>query len=216
VETAKTLAERAKRLYPDKTLAARLQTLRPYICPFEEIIPFVPEGSTVLDAGCGAGLFVALLGDLGRIPRAVGFDSNPAAIALARRAEGRLGSSVSVEFLQIDATAPWPADEYDVVSLIDVMHHVPRVSHENVLSRASECVKPGGLLIYKDMANRPTWRALCNQAHDLLLARQWIHHVPISFVEQWAASLGLRQVAEGKANRYWYAHEWRVFRRSGA
>lgn len=207
------MSQRAIRLYRDKSLAARLQILRPFICPLEEVLPLVPKQAHVLDAGCGAGLFLGLLADTGRIASAVGFDSSASAISLARKMSANLGSNIGIQFLHIDATAPWPADRYDVVSLIDVLHHVPPEHHLTVLSRARECIRPGGLLIYKDMANRPRWRAACNQAHDLFLARQWIHHVPILFVERWAEESGLERIVIGQANRFWYAHEWRVFRR---
>jgi 2-polyprenyl-3-methyl-5-hydroxy-6-metoxy-1,4-benzoquinol methylase len=191
----------------------RLQELRPFICPFVEILPLVPQGSTLLDAGCGAGLFLGLLADTGRIRQGAGFDSSNEAITLAKHMATNLPKEVAVDIKQIDATAPWPDQSYDVVSLIDVMHHVPPAFHANVLDRALGCIRPGGLLLYKDMATRPRWRAMCNQAHDLLMARQWIHHVPISFVERWAADHKMSNVAGGKASRYWYAHEWRVFRK---
>lgn len=206
------LSKRARRLYPEKALAARLQTLRPYICNFDQILPLVPKGASVLDGGCGAGLFIGLLADLGLISGAVGFDSSAPAIALARRMQTRLSPGVPVEFLHIDATAPWPTERYDVVSLIDVLHHVPRAFQQTVLSNARECVKPGGVLLYKDMASNAHWRSWWNQAHDLILAQQWIHHVPISSVDAWAMKAGLRSIAGGSTNRYIYAHEWRVFR----
>lgn len=214
METAATFSLRARHLYSNAGKAlVQLQILRPYICPFEEILPLVPAGATVLDAGCGGGLFLGLLADTGRISTAVGFDSSHAAVSVARMMAANLPKSAQIEIRHIDATAPWPSEMYDVVSLIDVLHHVPPAAHSTVLSRALGCVRPGGLLLYKDMATKPRWRAFCNQMHDLVLARQWIHHVPIKVVEAWAADNGLQLVAQGAASRFWYAHEWRVFRR---
>lgn len=214
METAVTLSRRARRLYGGtKTALVRLQVLRPYICPLEEILPLVPAGSAVLDVGCGGGLFLGLLADSGRVSRAVGFDSSPAAVAVARSMTVNLPNHTTVEIRHIDATAPWPSESYDVVSLVDVLHHVPPAAQRAVLSRAFDCVRPGGLLLYKDMATKPKWRAICNQLHDLVLARQWIHHVPVGLVEMWAAENGMRLVAQGAASRLWYAHEWRVFHR---
>lgn len=214
MDTSTTLSTRAKRLYGDtKTLAAQLQVMRPYICPFEEIIPLVPKGARLLDAGCGAGLFLGLLADCGVISSGTGFDSSESAIALAKKMTTKLPESVDVDIRHIDATAAWPSELYDVVSLVDVLHHVPPDAHTAVLSQAANCVRVGGILLYKDMATRPRWRAACNQTHDLLMARQWIHHVPIGFVETWARGHGMKQIAAGNASRYWYAHEWRVFQR---
>jgi 2-polyprenyl-3-methyl-5-hydroxy-6-metoxy-1,4-benzoquinol methylase len=171
-------------------------------------------GASVLDAGCGAGLFLGLLADTGQIYSGFGFDSSNDAVAFARQMTKKLSGSARVEVRQIDATAPWPADTYDVVSLIDVLHHVPPAFHTTVLNRAVGCVKVGGLFLYKDMATRPKWQALCNQAHDLVLARQWIHHVEIERVDTWASLRGLEKNAEGTASRYCYAHEWRLYRKN--
>lgn len=215
METAAKLSNRAKRLYTgERALSVQMQVLRPFICPFEEILPLVPEGASVLDAGCGAGLFLGLLADTGRISRGLGFDSSRAAISLAQHMANNLAAAATLDIQQIDATAPWPDGTYDVVSLIDVLHHVPLEHHSSVLGRATGCVRIGGLLLYKDMATRPRWRAACNQAHDLLLARQWINHVQIKWVDDWAAQNGFTKKAQGAASRFWYAHEWRVYQRT--
>jgi 2-polyprenyl-3-methyl-5-hydroxy-6-metoxy-1,4-benzoquinol methylase len=214
METAATLSVRAKRLYAGAGgFSARLQILRPYICPFELIVPHVPAGAAVLDVGCGAGLFIGLLADSGRISSGLGFDSSGSAIGLARQMAKNLSANAVVTFRQIDARAEWPSETFDVVSLVDVLHHVPVQSQLSVLSQAIARVRPGGLLLYKDMAERPYWRALFNRIHDLLLAREWIHYLPIARVEQHLLAQGMTQVSSGSAARYWYAHEWRIFQR---
>ena len=212
MNTAGILSQQARELYSGAHgLGATLQTLRPYICPFEQILPLVPPGSHLLDAGCGAGLFLGLLAVNGRVARGEGFDSSRPAIDLAQRMRPNLPSQAAIEFRLLDATAEWPGADYDVVSLIDVIHHVAPEYQLAVLSRAIARVRPGGLLLYKDMAQRPLWRAWCNRAHDLLMVREWIHYLPIGTVDDHMARQGLRCVAKGAASRYWYAHEWRLF-----
>ena len=46
----------------------------PNIRPFHRLVEFVPRGSSVLDVGCGAGLFILFLAKRGWILSAVGFD----------------------------------------------------------------------------------------------------------------------------------------------
>ncbi|MBX9737461.1 MAG: hypothetical protein K2X32_11100, partial [Phycisphaerales bacterium] len=46
-------------------LFRQLQRFRPYICPFEELIRHVPAGASVLDVGCGGGLWLHLLSATG-------------------------------------------------------------------------------------------------------------------------------------------------------
>lgn len=187
------------------------------ICPFERLIPHVASGASVLDAGCGAGLFLALLA--GAVPdvAGVGFDSSrPAIEAAARMAEQvkQSGLRAELRFVRLDFAEPWPAGLFDVVSLVDVLHHVPPANQKSVFEKATKSVKPGGVLLYKDMANHPAFHAWMNRLHDLLLARQWIHYLPIRRVDEWACEFGLALAHAEAISRLWYRHELRVYRKA--
>ncbi len=214
------LSRIARSLYTDGPILLRkLQHYRPYICPFERLLRHVPIGSTVLDVGCGAGLFGALLAGSGREPSGTGFDVASNAIALAQEMAqkvGRMYPPASLRFDRRDATAAWPAGPFDVVSVIDVMHHVPPPFQREFMKTACNAVRPGGVLLYKDMVSRPLWRAAANRMHDLLLARQWIHYAPIAEVERWASDAGMLPIHSELCNRLWYGHELRVFQRLGS
>lgn len=168
----------------------------------------------MLDAGCGGGLFLALLAHEGKLARGVGFDVSAAAIDLASAMAKGAGHHGRLEFVRLDIGEPWPEGPFDVVSLIDVMHHVPPAAQRECFVTAASRLAPGGTLIYKDMARRPRWRALANRLHDLALARQWIHYAPIDRVEGWAAETGLELTGASQFTRLWYAHELRIFRRA--
>ncbi len=193
-----------------------LQRWRPYVCPFDQLLEHVPVGSSVLDVGCGGGLFLALLHRVGRLGRGVGFDARAHEIEVARKMADDLeanGGGGQLLFYQCDVGDPWPAGQFDVVSLVDVVHHVPPRAQRAVLVTAAARVSPGGRLLYKDMCARPRWRALANRAHDLLIARQWIHYVPISSVEAWAKACELELVYSARINRLCYGHDLLVFER---
>ena len=98
--------------------------------------------------------------------------------------------------------------------MIDVMHHVPRERQRQTLAAALAMVAPGGIFIYKDIATSPAWTAWANRFHDLLLARQWIHYLPISEVDSVAMGSEMRIVQRESVRLAWYAHELRVFRRA--
>lgn len=204
-----------------------LQVYRPRICPFEKLLPWVPKGSEILDVGCGGGLWLHLLARLGVIRSGVGFDSSPGAIALANgalstgwNADETVDCRPCLRFEHLDVRADWPlpasaaSGGFDVVSIIDVMHHVPRDAQRSVIERAVERLRPGGVLIYKDMCRRPIWRATMNRLHDLVMAKQWICYCPIDEVEAWAGQLGLILRHASTHNRWWYGHELRVFVRA--
>jgi hypothetical protein len=100
--------------------------------------------------------------------------------------------------------------------MIDVMHHLPPASQQLFFLKAAERVKPGGMLIYKDMCSRPMWRAWANRGTDLLSSKQWIHYVPIRQIETWGVEA--RMTAEPRRNfTRWgiFGHELLVFRNGG-
>ena len=215
--TPKRLSAVAGSIFADTSLLWRtLQRWRPYICPVETLVGLVPEGASVLDVGCGGGLFLGLLHQTGRLGRGLGFDVSAKAIDTARSMAERVskGSESSpLTFQRLSVEETWPDGTFDVVSMIDLMHHVARPARHRLFDQAALRVRRGGILLYKDMGQRPRWRALANRAHDLLLAGQWIHHMPIRAVEAWADDAGLRLEHAQRVHRLWYAHDIRIFRR---
>lgn len=193
-----------------------MQRYRPYICPFELLIPHVPTGSRVLDVGCGGGLFLNLLCAQGRLSAeagaSTGFDLSADAVAIAQEAADRSGHS-SVRFVVGDVAAGWPDGQFDVVSMVDLMHHLPPAIWKGVIAQAAAHLAPGGVLLYKDMCRRPLWRRSANRLHDLVMARQWINEAPIEDVATWCVDAGLVVEERGDASRFWYGHEWVIARR---
>lgn len=184
-----------------------LQRLRPLICPFEALLDAVPEDSSVLDVGCGSGLFLGLLAASGKLRTGVGFDSSRAAIGRANDMRERLAKPDVLEFRLQDAAVAWPDGVFDVVSIIDVMHHVPAKYQRSLIQSAASRLRPGGVLLYKDMVRRPLWRACMNRLHDLVFARKWIHYASIEDVRDWMVEAGFTRAQVQKLAMYWYGHE---------
>jgi hypothetical protein len=154
----------ASKLYANvgTSMVRFMQSYRSYICPLHEVINEVPEESRVLDVGCGNGLLLNLLADLGRIRHGHGFDLSEPAIP----------------------------DAYKEPFVADLCDAVPR----------------GGKLIIKDMVCKPRWRAAANQLHDLVMARQWVHHADPATVEQWMAQKGMVVRRRATFDTLWYGH----------
>lgn len=217
--TASEFSNTAATLYASTTgLRRRMAVYRPYICPFERVAECVDPGSRVLDVGCGQGMLLALLGASGRCSEGVGFDSDADAIAVAREMAMRYeaqGHPGALRFEHLPVSDPWPEGPFDAVTIVDVMHHVPRDQRTSVLRLAFEALRPGGKLIYKDIGHRPRWRALANNCHDLLVAREWVRYTPIARIRAWAEELGFESPDLRRINRLWYAHDLAVFAKPG-
>jgi 2-polyprenyl-3-methyl-5-hydroxy-6-metoxy-1,4-benzoquinol methylase len=205
------LSHTAARLYPQKGVRRTMQVLRPYICPFHRLMDIVPQGSRVLDVGCGAGLFLGLLAASGRIESGRGFDANADAINAARTMASSNGYSERLHFESITVNQPWPAGSFDVISLVDVMHHVPADQREALITNVSSHLKPGGLFIYKDMVRKPLWRAWANKLHDFVVSGERIQYAPLEDVVAWLTRKNFVRLHSELINMYWYGHELCVF-----
>jgi len=211
--SAAAISRLAEALYRQAPLRERtLARLRPWICPFEQLLEVLPRGSRVLDIGCGSGMLLGLAASDGRICSGVGIDSSARAIATAQVMAANLPEA-DLRFACLRAEEPWPSGAFTVISLIDVMHHVAPAHQAALVARACQAVPPGGLLLYKDMAERPRWRALANRLHDLVMARQWIHYLPIERVLAVAQAQGLTVVRRQHTACGCYQHELAVLGR---
>lgn len=206
----------AKELFSDIQsyfLMRKVQILRPYICPFHKLIYLIPKDSSVLDVGCGSGLFLGLVSKKIRIRAGLGFDSSKSAINLARMMKKNLPVKIAekLDFEYYDVGQRWPDGKFDFVSMIDVMHHIPISDQYEAFMKGIEHLAPSGKFLYKDMSNKPILFSLTNRIHDLIMARQWINYVPISQVKKWATEAGFSIESEDRCRMFWYVHEWVVF-----
>ena len=217
--TARDLSALYARVFAASSVPQRtILKYRPFVCPFEELVPCVPEGASVFDIGCGCGLFLLALAFAGKRISGVGVDAAPDATSAAMLAARIPEIEATGSMLSFESAAGvdgWPTGQFDVVSLIDVLHHIPAAEQRAFIAAAVARVKPGGVFIYKDMCRRPAWRAWANRLHDLVLARQWIQYRPIAEVREWTASLGVVEQSRQDFARLWYGHELCVFYKSG-
>lgn len=203
-----------REIYAKASFFQRLLSIgRPSICPFHTLIAQVPPGASILDVGCGSGIFVNLLAHQKRISDGIGFDASAPAIALARKALKEIKTPAKIEFQHRAVEAGLPEGVFGVVSMIDVLHHINPNAQRAAIEQAAARVAPEGLFLFKDIGHKPRWRAWANRLHDLVLARQWINYAAADDVAAWVESAGFELTHKETINMFWYGHELLVFRR---
>ena len=155
--------------YRGAPLGDRLHVLVRWLtCPFPPIVDVLPSAGRVLEVGCGHGLFSGYLARRSPRLQVLGVDIDADKIAVATAAEplgdGRLrfwvGDSGSVP------DGPW-----DAVVLVDVLYLLDEAGQRALLDSCAAVLAPGGVLVVKDMATRPRWKARWNAAQEALSVR---------------------------------------------
>lgn len=194
-------------------LRRQLVRFRPLICPFDDILKSIRSGVSAFDIGCGSGFMLFAIGKLRSPKLLVGVDANSDLIVNTTDSLAKTLPNVSVKLLATPSFADWPKEQFDVVTLIDVLHHVPVQFQDDFIRAAGERVAPGGVLIYKDMASKPFVYGLANRLHDLVLAKQWINYVLIDKVSKLLVESGFVESSRMEKNMFCYAHQMIVMTR---
>ena len=120
----------------------------------DEIGQYLPDTGSVLDIGCGFGLFSLYYAASapGRLLR--GLDVDPRRIALARRAAARLGLD-NVVYEQADARDFKGDADVQAAYMLDIIHHIPPATVPGLLAQLRRALPPGGLLLVKDVDTHP-------------------------------------------------------------
>jgi len=141
----------------------------------------LPQSGRILDVGCGFGLFASYL-HLRKPERTIyGFDLSEKRIREAQRMSQRLSISDNLFFNCMDVRDFVNDDKnWDAIYCLDLLHHVPPGLRLSLLKKFFQMLSPGGILVIKDVTNRPIIKALFTWAMDQIVAgpcRVWYNSI---------------------------------------
>jgi 2-polyprenyl-3-methyl-5-hydroxy-6-metoxy-1,4-benzoquinol methylase len=139
--------------------------LRWWLCPMPAVAAHVPKKGVIVDLGCGHGLFTLMLARASANRQVIGIDLDARKIAVARQA--RL-PNLRFEVGDIGQIEVPPAQ---AVTVLDVLYLVPYDVQEKLLAACAARLAPGGVIVLKEMAEVPRWKAWLNRLEETLAVR---------------------------------------------
>ncbi|MBC8505236.1 MAG: class I SAM-dependent methyltransferase [Chloroflexi bacterium] len=121
----------------------------------EELEQYLPHNGTVLDVGCGFGLFSFFFALSADERKMIGVDINANRIATAKIVREKLGLDGHIDF-RVSDVADYPFREpVNAIVVLDLFHHVPRQTAQRMLERFQDILQVDGVLIIKDITAKP-------------------------------------------------------------
>ncbi len=133
-------------------------------CPIPDVAAAVPPEGQVLEVGCGHGLVANYLADSSPERVVVGVDIDPGKIAAAQ-ASLRPGDTTSFATV---APGDLPEGPFNAVVIVDVLYLLDDAGRDALLAAAVVRLAPGGLLVVKEVADTPRWKARIAAAQERL------------------------------------------------
>lgn len=137
--------------------------------PFERLIGYVPSSGTLVDLGCGHGVWIFYLARHFHALSLLGVDPDRAKIEIAQSivTEQQIPNA---RFMVNDAEGI-RLPECDLVSIIDVMYLIPYEAQRRVLEHVVDALRPSGKLLLKEMGEMPRWKYVWNWTEEWLAVR---------------------------------------------
>ena len=123
----KTLSKYLKDICPETDILNKLKIMyRPYNCPFNEIMNLIPDNSSVFDVGCGNGQFLFLVEKFCNVLKLMGIEISGKLVDVCNQQILDQGITNMRVVKYNGKNFPEELSAYNVITMIDVFHHVPK------------------------------------------------------------------------------------------
>jgi ubiquinone/menaquinone biosynthesis C-methylase UbiE len=139
---------------------------RVILCPFDRIAEYIPNDfNSILDFGCGHGIWLNYLKLLGKKGRSIGMDIDEAKIRIAKKTINK-----NIEFIRTDLTNLDP-NKFDLITIIDTMYLLPVKKQQELLISCSRILNSGGCLLIKENEKSKNWKFYLNVIEEFVAVK---------------------------------------------
>lgn len=154
---------------------------RPYVCPFDDLLNYLPENASVFDIGCGSGMLLSLIAVFKKPSKLGGCEINKQLVNNANAVLSTENVNAKVYYFDGDSI-PEEINNFDFITMIDVLHHIPKDKQFDFLTQLVSLMHSGSELILKDIKGESIL-SYWNKIHDLLLAGEIGHELNSSMLK---------------------------------
>lgn len=157
---------RLLRAYAGHGLRSLFCWLRYWHANVPGIEAYVPAGGTILDLGCGHGVLTNYIALRGPRRHVIGLDLSEQRIAIARAA-----APPNAEF-QVQDVFQLSTPPCQTIIVADVLHHLRSLEEgDELLALCCKSLPDNGLLIVKEIGQRPWWKFQLTRPVDTVFYR---------------------------------------------
>ena len=121
----------------------------------------------VLSLGCGYGVVDRYVAELNPAVTIDGVERDRHRVCEAFRTQAR---APRVRVHEGDVRTFVPPSGYDAALAVDLLHHVPFRDHAQIAASVHRALRPGGVVLVKEMAPEPRPQYLVNRLHDRVVS----------------------------------------------
>lgn len=177
---------------------------RHWIMPQETLVKLAEPYGSILDIGCGLGVFLTELSGQGKQLNGIEISADS-----VKKAKGILAQKdiQDIEIIHYDGdlskTGNWGG--YDIIFLNDVLHHIPPNKQVNFLNEIYAKMRKGSRFVLKDI-NAASPLVIFNKVHDLVLNHQYPYERSMIQCQNWCQSMGFQIDAALLIRKLFYPH----------
>jgi 2-polyprenyl-3-methyl-5-hydroxy-6-metoxy-1,4-benzoquinol methylase len=212
--TSSELVDFLKQNYVDGRLIDKWKFIyRPYICPFKDLLKEIGSGKKIIDIGCGSGQFALLLAEFIKPKAIYGIDIEDRLIRIANKLLDPYRKKINIVFEVYNGRVlPELINKCDVVTMIDVLHHIPENMHKKFASDLYINMLPASNFILKDI-DASNLLVYCNKLHDLLVVGAAGNELTMKEAIKLFTEYGFIVLKMTKRRILWYPHYTVVFKK---
>lgn len=132
-------------------------------CPFPAVAAQLPASGRILEVGCGHGLLSLFLALSSSHRSITGIDVDEDKLGAARAAA--TGGDLDVSFEAV-AGGALPEGPWAGIAIVDVLYLLSAADQGVLLRSCADGLEPGGVLVVKEMALVPRWKARWNSLQE--------------------------------------------------